>query len=702
MFVFKAAVVGAGTMGGQIAQTIAAAGFPVVLKDISEELVRAGIDEARGVTAGQVGKLVERGKLTAEQGDAQIAEIVGRIEGTTSYASFGDVDFVIEAVPERMEIKQAVFAELDAATPGHAILASNTSSLSITEIGEATLRPDKVVGFHYFYPASVLSLIEVIEGDETSQETLTSAVAFAQAIRKQPIVCAEVPGFVVNRILNAGTSEIWRAQEEQGLSIKLIDEGVGAAGVVPMGPYRLVNLLGLDTVLHVAEHLAESYGDERFYVPKGMRKLVSDGKLGAKTGGEGFYNSQGEPNLPGDAEPDVPALVELLTLKTFVEACLVLEEGVASHRDIDFGLMAGAGLDPKRGLTPPFMKADEEGLDTLLERLESAQERHGERFAPPTILRRLVAQGRLGQKRGQGFYAYPQPDADDSAPPTQVVKLQTIRVGAGTATGAGGVAEAAAGSAGADAGDGGAASIAIAWLANGQMNAIAPAVIEDLGKVWAHVKAASPPIRALVIASSNPFLYSAGADIKAFTQLDEAGGRKLVDDAHTLFGELGSDGVATIAAVNGLAFGGGCELAMACDLRIVARSAIFGQPEIKLGIIPGFGGTQRLPRLVGQSKALEMNLVGDPLLAEEAYEYGLASAVVDDHELLDTALSWARRLAGQAPLALEQIKRVSAAGDLDEGIAAEKAGFATVFQSADAREGIAAFLGKRAPKFEGK
>ena len=671
MFVFKAAVVGAGTMGGQIAQTIAAAGFPVVLKDISEELVRAGLDEARAVTAGQVGKLVERGKLTAEQGDAQIAEIVGRIEGTTDYASFGDVDFVIEAVPERMDIKQAVFAELDAATPGHAILASNTSSLSIAEIGEATLRPDKVVGFHYFYPAAVLPLIEVIEGDETSQETVTAAVTFAQAIRKQPIVCAEVPGFVVNRILNSGISEIWRVQEEQQLSIKLIDEGVGAANVVPMGPYFLVNLLGLDTVLHVAEHLAESYGPERFYVPKGMKKLVSEGKLGAKTGGDGFYNPQGEPNLDGEGEPDVPALVELLTLKTFVEACLVLEEGVATHRDIDFGLMAGAGLDPRRGLMPPFMRADVEGLDTILERLEDAQERHGERFAPPTILRRLVAQGRLGQKSGQGFYAYPQPDA--SQPGEGIVKLETRADG-----------------------------VAIAWLANGQMNAIAPAVIEDLGRVLAHVKASDPPIRALVIASSNPFLYSAGADIKAFTQLDEVGGRKLVDDAHTLFSELGRGGVATIAAVNGLAFGGGCELAMACDLRIVARSAVFGQPEIKLGIIPGFGGTQRLPRLVGQSKALEMNLVGDPLLAEEAYEYGLASAVVDDHELLDTALAWARRLAGQAPLALEQIKRVSAAGDLDAGIAAEKAGFATVFASADAREGIAAFLGKRAPRFAGK
>jgi enoyl-CoA hydratase/3-hydroxyacyl-CoA dehydrogenase len=160
--------------------------------------------------------------------------------------------------------------------------------------------------------------------------------------------------------------------------------------------------------------------------------------------------------------------------------------------------------------------------------------------------------------------------------------------------------------------------------------------------------------------------------------------------------------VATIAAVNGLAFGGGCELAMSCDVRIAARSALFGQPEIKLGIIPGFGGTQRLPRLVGENKALEMNLAGDPLLADEAFEYGLVNSVVEDHELLDTALAWARKLAGQAPLALEQIKRTSAKGDLDEGIEAEKRAFAEVFQSADAKEGISAFLGKRAASWSGK
>ncbi len=670
MFVFKAGVVGAGTMGGQIAQTIAAAGIPVVLKDIDDALVQAGLTEARNVTSGQIGKLAEKGKITAEQADAQIEEIVGRIHGTTSYEAFGDVDFVVEAVPEKMDIKRAVFAELDAATPGHAILASNTSSLSITEMGEATLRPEKVIGFHYFYPASIMPLIEIVEGEDTSAETVSATVTFAQAIRKQPITCAEVPGFVVNRILNSGISEVWRAQEEKGLSIKKIDDGVGTAGVVPVGPYYLVNLLGLDTVLHVAEHLVESYGEERFYVPKGMQKLVANGKLGAKTGGDGFYDPQGEPNIPGDGEPDVAELVELLSLKTFLEACLVLEEGVATHRDIDFGMMAGAGLDPRRGLLPPFMKADSEGLDTILERMESAQERHGERFAPPTILRRLVAQGRLGQKTGQGFYAYPQPDAEQ---PAEVVKLETRADG-----------------------------VAIAWLANGQMNSISPQVVEDLGKVWARVKAASsPPVRALVIASSNPFLYCAGADIKAFTTMDESSGAELINGAHKLFRELGSDGIVTIAAVNGLAFGGGCELAMACDVRIAARSAIFGQPEIKLGIIPGFGGTQRLPRLVGTNKALEMNLVGDPILADEAFELGLANRVVDDHELLDTALQWARKLAGQAPVAVAQIKRVSGAGDLDEGIEAEKRAFAAVFASADAKEGITAFLGKRAPRFSG-
>jgi 3-hydroxyacyl-CoA dehydrogenase len=287
MFVFKAAVVGAGTMGGEIAQVIAAADVPVVLKDIDQRLVDAGLEKARQVTEGQLGALVKKEKLTSEQADAQLEEVLGRIEGTTSYDGFGDVDFAIEAVPERMEIKHSVFDELDIVTPGHAILASNTSSLSITEMAEATSRPEQVVGFHFFYQGSMMRLIEVIEGDETSPETLQAASSFAQAIRKMPITCAEVPGFVVNRILNSAVSEIWRRQEEEGLDIKAIDEAVSESKVAPMGPFFLADLLGLDTVLKVAEHLEQSYGD-RFYVHQGMKKLVAQGNLGQKTG-KGFY-----------------------------------------------------------------------------------------------------------------------------------------------------------------------------------------------------------------------------------------------------------------------------------------------------------------------------------------------------------------------------------------------------------------------------
>ena len=663
MFVYKAAVLGGGTMGGEIAQVIANADIPVVVKDVEQEFVDAALEKSRGVTKQQLDKLVSKERMTPEQADARLDEVMGLITGTTTYDEFGDVDFVIEAVPERMEIKKAVYRELDEVTPGHAILASNTSSLSIAEMGRETLRPGKVVGFHFFFPASVMPLVEIISGEDTSRETVTAAFNFAQKIRKQPITCKEVPGFVVNRILNAGAGEVWREQEENGLSIKKVDEAIAGANITPMGPFFLIDMLGLDTVLHVAEYLNESYGD-RFYVHKGMQKLVADGKLGAKSGGEGFYKD-GEPQIEGDADPNGEELADLLMLKTFVEACKVLEEGIGTVREIDLGMMAGAGLDPRRGLFPPFWKADLEGLDTILEKLERYKESHGERFAPPRTLKRLVAQGRLGLKSGQGFYAYPQVEGEGT------VKLEKR------------------------------GHVAIAWLANPPMNAISPQVIQDLDKVWDQVKS-DDEVKAMVVYSSLPVVFSAGADIKAFTSMDQAAGAELINNGHSLLRELGQNRKSTVAAVNAIAFGGGCELAMACDFRVAAQSAVFGQPEINLGIIPGFGGTQRLPRLVGRSKALEMNLSGDAVLAPEARFHGLADDLVPDEELFDTAVAWARKLGDQAPVAVEQIKQVSYKGDLDEGIEAEKQGFATAFLSEDGKEGISAFLEKRSAKWQGK
>jgi enoyl-CoA hydratase/3-hydroxyacyl-CoA dehydrogenase len=363
-----------------------------------------------------------------------------------------------------------------------------------------------------------------------------------------------------------------------------------------------------------------------------------------------------------DTHPQLDeAIAERFTLKAIVEACLVLEEGIAGVREIDLGLMMGTGMIPG-----PFARADFRGLDDVLAALERAEREWGEHFAPPLVLRRLVAQGRLGAKSGQGFYPYPQPEPgyEDA-----VVKLDRR-------------------------GD----DVAVLWLDNPPANSLSPRVIEALEAAWAELDG---KLRAVIVASPNPALFCAGADIKAFTQIDEAAGRDVADRGHALLRSFERSRTMTIAAVNGTALGGGCELAMACDVRIAAFSASFGQPEINLGIIPGFGGTQRLPRLVGPAKALEMNTTGDPIGAEEAYEFGLVNRVVADHELFDTALAWARKFSRQAPIALEQIKRISHAGDLDEGIEAEKAAFAAVLATEDAREGIGAFIGKRTARFKG-
>ena len=287
MFVFKAGVVGAGVMGGEIAQVIAAAGTPVVLKDVDAKFVDAGLQKAREVSERQAASLVKKGKLSEADAAAQAETTLSLITGTTSYDEFGDVDFVIEAVPERMEIKHAVFAELDAATPGHTILASNTSGLSITEIGDATNRPDQVVGFHFFWPASYMRLIEVIEGEDTSPETAQAAANFAQAIRKTPVRAHECPGFVVNRILVSTASEIWRYQDETGIDPEEIDAFICERAQMPMGPFRVADMSGLDTVVKVARDMQEAYGD-RFYVHRGMEEMVGRGELGAKSG-KGFY-----------------------------------------------------------------------------------------------------------------------------------------------------------------------------------------------------------------------------------------------------------------------------------------------------------------------------------------------------------------------------------------------------------------------------
>ena len=361
------------------------------------------------------------------------------------------------------------------------------------------------------------------------------------------------------------------------------------------------------------------------------------------------------------AETALDALSERSRLRALVEACLVVEDGVAGVKDIELGMMAGAGIVPG-----PFADADRRGLDEVLAALERAESAWGRGFSPPLVLRRLVAQGRLGLKSGQGFFPYARADEGGER---ETLKLETR-------------------------GD-----VSIVWIDHPPANALAPPLFRELREVWSHLDGRA---RAVVFASANPFVFSAGADLRELAKMGSPQEvAAVIDVAHGLTRDMERSRTATIAAVNSLALGGGCELAMACDIRPAAESATLGQPEVNLGIIPGFGGTQRLPRLVGHGRALELTLAGQPVGAREALELGLVSEVVPDHELFDTALAWARKLAGQPPIAIEQIKRVSGRGDVDAGLAAEKEGFATAFASTDAREGISAFLERRTAKFEG-
>ena len=299
MFVFKAGVVGAGTMGAEIAQLIAAAGIPVVLRDVEQRLVDVGRQRVEELTAGQLDALVSKERLTRAHADEQLARTLALCSTTTSYDGFGDVDLVIEAVPEQLDLKRAVFVELDAATPGHAILASNTSALSISELASVTTRAERVLGFHFFYPASVMRLVEIVEGIETSPEAMAAAARFAATIRKTAIRCADDPGFVVNRVLTSAISELWRAQEEQGLSIEALDRAITASKAAPMGPFQLADLLGLDTVLHVAEQLREAFG-ERFYVHgAGTDSALAAQVVGGVGGGQFQHGPHGSKVMRG-------------------------------------------------------------------------------------------------------------------------------------------------------------------------------------------------------------------------------------------------------------------------------------------------------------------------------------------------------------------------------------------------------------------
>jgi 3-hydroxybutyryl-CoA dehydrogenase len=281
MDIQKVGVVGCGLMGAGIVETVARAGFPVVVREVNDELLQKGLDRIKkSMSTG-----VQRGKLTPEQMEGAWERIVA----TTDMHALDDCDLVIEAAVENLDLKRGIFAELDRITPPHAILASNTSSLSITAMAAATKRPDKVLGMHFFNPVPVMPLLEMVKTILVSDEAFATARAFGERLGKTIIVAKDNPGFIVNLLLVPYLLDCVRALENGVATRDDIDTGIKLGLNHPMGPFTLLDFVGLDTTLFIADAMYAEFKDPRYAAPPLLRRMVTAGHLGRKSG-KGFYD----------------------------------------------------------------------------------------------------------------------------------------------------------------------------------------------------------------------------------------------------------------------------------------------------------------------------------------------------------------------------------------------------------------------------
>lgn len=402
MYIYKAGVVGAGTMGAEIAQVISYSGLPVVLKDVNQDFVNSGLAKIREIYK----RRVEKGKMSAQDMEAKMMLVTG----STSYDDFKDVDIVVEAVPEKMELKKKIFQDLDKVCPEGTILASNTSSLSISEMSSATGRPHKVIGLHFFFPAHIMKLIEVIPGLATSDETVDDVTSFSESLRKIPVRVNECAGFLVNRLLMPYLNEAAYCLQEGAASMQEIDKAAVAFGM-PMGPFTLVDSLGLDICEEVGKILLESYGDRMR--PAELWKKFYDAKLLGRKSGAGFYNYQGTDSLADKIVEELRKQhggkgskfsTERIIFPMINEAAYCVQEHVSKASDIDIAMRAGVGFpEDKAGI---LAYGDKIGLDLVLSTLETLAKEHGSRFWPCPLLRRLVGANFLGVKTKRGFFEY--------------------------------------------------------------------------------------------------------------------------------------------------------------------------------------------------------------------------------------------------------------------------------------------------------
>jgi enoyl-CoA hydratase/3-hydroxyacyl-CoA dehydrogenase len=388
----KAVVVGAGSMGHGITQILAMANYNVAMVDVSDEFLQKGMEKIRW----SLDKIVEKRRIRREDADAAISRIIT----TTSYEKAGEnADFAIEAAPEKMDLKRTIFAKLDETTPPHAILVSNTSTLSITEMGRATKRPDKVAGMHFFNPPQIMQLVEIIKGDDTAEQTLNLVADVTKRLGKTAVVVKkDVRGFIVNRILGSVFNEAFWTLHKGEATKEGIDASVKYTGGFPMGWFELADYVGLDIAYEVGEVLYNAYGDRFKPCPEVIEPLIKERKFGQKSG-IGFYDwTKGRPRIPFNLLEDYDVDRSWATAAN--EAAWLLKDEAATPQDIDTGMKLGTGWP-----SGPCEYADRTGIDVILNKLKELHAKYNmEMYKPCSLLEDYVSKGWTGKKAGRGLY----------------------------------------------------------------------------------------------------------------------------------------------------------------------------------------------------------------------------------------------------------------------------------------------------------
>ncbi|MEM0450045.1 MAG: enoyl-CoA hydratase-related protein [Nitrososphaerota archaeon] len=647
------AVIGTGVMGRQIAEQCILNEINVRMVDVSKNALESAISYLENSLSKRLG----------EDQAKRLKNTYLQIYSTSLEDAIDEnVDLIIECIIENIDEKRKLFKTLDAIAPQNVIFASNTSSFRITLLSESCKaeRRTRFLGLHFFNPLSVLRLVEIIPTPWTENTVISEVKSFAERIGRIPIILnKDVPAFLVNRLFLRLTSECAWAVEYGEYSFEEIDSLLKYRFGMPMGIFELHDVLGggcIDITYHALNYLNEEHGDA-WKVPPVFGKLMSENRRGRKWGA-GFYEWGTNDIEIKPRRWSLDHLIRVLSPVINEAAWLIENEVVADINDIEIGLIHG--LNFPRGL---LHFADDVGIDKIVDQLENLYKKRNEIwYKPNKILIDCVTQKKIGRSTMRGFYTYSQVMYEfvivEKIESVGIIKLNRPHRG----------------------------------------NAVLPTMLAELYTAVEHM-IYDKNIRSIVITGTGKH-FCTGADVTAFFSEE----KELVNFnrlGNRLFNLIERSPKVIIAAINGAALGGGLELALSADIRVASKNAKIALPELRLGLIPGWGGAYRLVRSVGISLAKYLMLTGKTLTAEEAKQYGIIHEVFEENSFQDETLRIAKEISRGSLSAQSLLKHLCANffGYDDNKILMDELNVYKLLSNGDPIEGIKALYYKREPKF---